>query len=384
MTSSAGASGLILARVATELGDGLAHGREVDDAGHAGEVLHDDARRRELDLGVGLGVRVPGADGADVVGGDVGAVLGAQQVLEQHLEAVRAGSRCPRPRRAGRSRRTGLPPRACHGRRSCSCWPPGLPSGSCVVARYPLIYLDVKISNHTTPVPSSLCRWVSRREVRCRPTARTRGCEGVSRASSGSAGATSAGGPTRRSWSVRSTPSSSTKTTKRSCTGTRPAWGAPVLVEDEDVGAGLAEATGSRVEDERAVGADRGREEDLDVPLLEREGHVDAGPGPARDAGAPVGAAEEHVVGGAQPPQPAGPDLLPRRVEHREDPAVDPARDVEGPHRDGELLDAAAERPRDEGAAGRRDAPTTATTRPSARSPCARRSRARAGAGPRR
>jgi hypothetical protein len=75
-------------RVATEVGDGLAHGREVDDAGHAGEVLHDDARRRELDLGVGLGVLVPGADRADVVGRDVGAVLRAQEVLEEHLEAV--------------------------------------------------------------------------------------------------------------------------------------------------------------------------------------------------------------------------------------------------------------------------------------------------------
>ena len=45
MTSSAGASGLILAGVATEVGDGLAHRGEVDDAGHAGEVLHDHAGR---------------------------------------------------------------------------------------------------------------------------------------------------------------------------------------------------------------------------------------------------------------------------------------------------------------------------------------------------
>ena len=68
-------------RVAAELDDGLAHGGQVDDAGHAGEVLHDHARRRELDLGVGLGVRVPRRERAHVVGGDVGAVLGAQQVL---------------------------------------------------------------------------------------------------------------------------------------------------------------------------------------------------------------------------------------------------------------------------------------------------------------
>ena len=57
MTSSAGASGLILVGSPPRSADGLAHGGEVDDAGHAGEVLHDDARRRELDLGVGLGRR---------------------------------------------------------------------------------------------------------------------------------------------------------------------------------------------------------------------------------------------------------------------------------------------------------------------------------------
>ena len=39
-----------LGRVAAEVGHRLAHGGEVDDAGHAGEVLHDHAGRRELDL----------------------------------------------------------------------------------------------------------------------------------------------------------------------------------------------------------------------------------------------------------------------------------------------------------------------------------------------
>ncbi len=51
-----------LVRVAAEGRDGLAHGSEVDDAGNAGEVLHDHARGRELDLGVGLGRRVPRAE----------------------------------------------------------------------------------------------------------------------------------------------------------------------------------------------------------------------------------------------------------------------------------------------------------------------------------
>ena len=43
-----------LGRVAAEGLHGLAHGGEVDDARHAGEVLHDDPGRGELDLGVGL------------------------------------------------------------------------------------------------------------------------------------------------------------------------------------------------------------------------------------------------------------------------------------------------------------------------------------------
>ncbi len=74
--------------VTTEIGDRFTHGGQVDDAGHAREVLHDDAGRGELDLRVGFGGGVPGGQGSHVIGGDVGAVLGAQQVLGQHLEAV--------------------------------------------------------------------------------------------------------------------------------------------------------------------------------------------------------------------------------------------------------------------------------------------------------
>ena len=75
-------------RVAAEFRHGVAHGREVDDRRHAGEVLHDDARRREGDLaggefpGVGLGER------DDVVAGDALAILVTQQVLEQDLQRV--------------------------------------------------------------------------------------------------------------------------------------------------------------------------------------------------------------------------------------------------------------------------------------------------------
>lgn len=77
-----------LRRVAAEGLDGLAHGGEVHDAGDAGEVLHDHAGRRELDLLAGLGLRVPVSERPDVVGGDVRAVLGTEQVLQQDLQAV--------------------------------------------------------------------------------------------------------------------------------------------------------------------------------------------------------------------------------------------------------------------------------------------------------
>jgi len=75
--------------VAAEREDGLAHGGEVDDARHAGEVLHDHARGRELDLGVGLGRGDPGAERLDLRLRDVGAVFSAEEVLEEHLQAER-------------------------------------------------------------------------------------------------------------------------------------------------------------------------------------------------------------------------------------------------------------------------------------------------------
>ncbi len=78
-------------RLAAELDDGVAHRGEVDDRGHAREVLEHHAGRRERDLAVGLGVRVPVRERGDVVGRDVRAVLVPEQVLEQDLERVRQG-----------------------------------------------------------------------------------------------------------------------------------------------------------------------------------------------------------------------------------------------------------------------------------------------------
>ena len=77
-----------LLRVAAEFDDRLAHGGQVDDAGTPVKSCMTTRAGRELDLGVGLGRGIPAGERLDLIGGDVGAVLGPQQVLEQHLEAV--------------------------------------------------------------------------------------------------------------------------------------------------------------------------------------------------------------------------------------------------------------------------------------------------------
>ena len=76
-------------RVTAEFLNGFAHGGEVDDAGNTGEVLHDDTSRRELDFNARFGLGVPRGECLDVVLGDVGTVFGAEQVLQQDLEAER-------------------------------------------------------------------------------------------------------------------------------------------------------------------------------------------------------------------------------------------------------------------------------------------------------
>ena len=76
-------------RVAAELLDGVAHGGQIDDARHAGEVLHHHAGRRELDLMARLRVRIPVEQRLDVFVGDVGAVDVAYQVFDEDLQRVR-------------------------------------------------------------------------------------------------------------------------------------------------------------------------------------------------------------------------------------------------------------------------------------------------------
>ncbi len=75
--------------VAAHRGDRVAHRGEVDDGGHAGEVLHQHARRRERDLAAGLGVRVPARERLHVRGPDGPVTLRAEEVLEQHLQRER-------------------------------------------------------------------------------------------------------------------------------------------------------------------------------------------------------------------------------------------------------------------------------------------------------
>ncbi len=74
-------------RVAAELDDGIAHGAEIDDGGHAGEVLHEHAGGHVGDFAAGLGLGVPVGQQGDVFGGDVDAIFAAQKIFEQNLEA---------------------------------------------------------------------------------------------------------------------------------------------------------------------------------------------------------------------------------------------------------------------------------------------------------
>jgi hypothetical protein len=74
-----------LGRVAAQLGDRVAHRSEVDHAGHAGEVLHQHARRAILDLAIRTLGLLPVDDRLDILARDGLAVLEAQQIFQQHL-----------------------------------------------------------------------------------------------------------------------------------------------------------------------------------------------------------------------------------------------------------------------------------------------------------
>ena len=74
--------------IAAELLHRVAHRGEIDHGRHAGEILHQHARRAEGDLMLQLALLQPFDDRDDVVLLDRAAVLVAQQVLEQHLHRI--------------------------------------------------------------------------------------------------------------------------------------------------------------------------------------------------------------------------------------------------------------------------------------------------------
>ncbi len=86
-----------LAGVAAHGDHGVAHGGEIDHGGDAGEVLEQDAGRHEGDLPRREGLGVPAGQGLDVVRGDHGAVLPAQQVFEQDAQGIGEALDVPAP-----------------------------------------------------------------------------------------------------------------------------------------------------------------------------------------------------------------------------------------------------------------------------------------------
>ena len=85
MTRCTGTSGLIFCGSPPSCSHRVAHRREVDDRGDAGEVLHQHARRAVLDLAVDPTLLQPVGHRLEVVASDGLAVLEAKQILQQHL-----------------------------------------------------------------------------------------------------------------------------------------------------------------------------------------------------------------------------------------------------------------------------------------------------------
>ncbi len=86
--------GIDLLGVAAQRDDRVSHRREVDDRGHAGEVLHEHSSGREGDLARVLAGRLavrrgglgPARERLDVLGAHLDPVLVAQEILEQDLD----------------------------------------------------------------------------------------------------------------------------------------------------------------------------------------------------------------------------------------------------------------------------------------------------------
>ncbi len=90
-----------LGRIAAQFGDGIAHGRQIDHAGHAGEILHQHPRRAIIDLMIGRARPLPIDDGLHIGHLDGAAVFKAQQVFQQHLHRIRQPRHIAELRRGG-------------------------------------------------------------------------------------------------------------------------------------------------------------------------------------------------------------------------------------------------------------------------------------------
>jgi len=73
---------------ATEFGHRIAHRGEIDNAGNAGEILHQHAGRAERDFAIALLLLHPRGERLDVGRRDRTAILVAQEILEQHLQGI--------------------------------------------------------------------------------------------------------------------------------------------------------------------------------------------------------------------------------------------------------------------------------------------------------
>ena len=79
-----------LLRIAAKSRHRIAHRGQIDNGGHAGEILHQNPGRAKRDLAFVLAlVGEPGGDTLDVLLGDRSAILEAEQVLEQNLHRKR-------------------------------------------------------------------------------------------------------------------------------------------------------------------------------------------------------------------------------------------------------------------------------------------------------
>ena len=134
MTRCTGTSGLIFCGSPPSCAHRVAHRREIDDRGNAGEVLHQHPRRAVLDLAVDPPLFQPVGHRLEIVAGDGLAVLESQQVLQQHLH--REGQARHVAKRLARLAAANNKRSSCRRRRGSSgCWRLSWPVGIIAVFR---------------------------------------------------------------------------------------------------------------------------------------------------------------------------------------------------------------------------------------------------------